>query len=179
MAYITYPELEDLDKEVRESLERARQKMGNISEIQMILSLRPDIFHATSVIFRTLMLHETELDKSIKETIAILVSDANGCDVCVGEHERLARMMGLPLQRIEEALTGLDSMNIPGNERVLYRFCLKCAGKENYKILTEDVDEVRSAGFTDSQILEAVAIVGYFNYINTLSNSLGAGKGTR
>jgi len=42
--------------------------------------------------------------------------------------------------------------------------------------MQKDIDEVRAAGYSDFQILEAVAIVGYFNYINTISNSLGAGK---
>jgi alkylhydroperoxidase family enzyme len=42
--------------------------------------------------------------------------------------------------------------------------------------MRDDLETVRAAGYTDSQILEAVAIVGYFNYINTISNSLGAGK---
>jgi hypothetical protein len=55
-------------------------------------------------------------------------------------------------------------------------FCVKSAGKENYKITQKDIDALRDAGYSDSQILEATAIVAYFNYINTISNSLGAGK---
>jgi len=34
---------------------------------------------------------------------------------------------------------------------------------------------VRAAGYRDTQILEAAAITGYFNYINTLSNVFGLG----
>jgi hypothetical protein len=30
--------------------------------------------------------------------------------------------------------------------------------------------------YSDSQLLEAVAIVGYFNYINTIVNCMGSGK---
>jgi alkylhydroperoxidase family enzyme len=40
----------------------------------------------------------------------------------------------------------------------------------------EDIDRLKALGFTDSQIVEAVAITGYFNYINTLSNVFGLGK---
>ncbi len=65
MAYIVYPEMEEMEKAVRESLELARHKMGGISEIQKILALRPDIFHATGVIFRTLMINRTELSMVI------------------------------------------------------------------------------------------------------------------
>jgi alkylhydroperoxidase family enzyme len=35
---------------------------------------------------------------------------------------------------------------------------------------------VRAEGYSDTQILEAVAIVAYFNYINSLSNVFGLGQ---
>ncbi len=176
MAYIHLPGFQEMADDVRESLKALEEKMGEVGEISRMLALRPDIFRATTVIFKTLMVNKTELDKEVKETLAILISRENGCKVCVGEHERIARMLGMPEERINAVIEGLDKLEISEKERVLYRFCLRCAGKENYKILREDVDAVRAAGYTDSQILEAVAIVGYFNYINTISNSLGAGK---
>ncbi len=176
MAYVHLPEFEEMEDDVRESLKTLKEKTGEVGEISRILALRADIFRATTTIFRTLMVNKTELDKSIKETIAILISKENGCKICVGEHERIARMLGMPEEHINAVIAGLEKMRVPENERILYQFCLRCASKENYKILQEDVDKVRAAGYTDSQILEAVAIVGYFNYINTISNSLGAGK---
>ncbi len=176
MAYIHLPEFEEMEEEVRKSLEAVEKKLGEVGEISKMLALRPDIFKATTVIFRTLMVNKTELDSSVKETIAILISKENGCKICVGEHERIARMLGMPEERINAVIEGLENMQVPEKERVLYQFCQKCASKENYKILREDVDRVRAAGYSDSQILEAVTIVGYFNYINTITNSLGVGK---
>ena len=176
MAYIQLPEFTEMQDDVRESLKALEKKMGEVGEISRLLALRPDIFKATSVIFRTLMVNETELDKSVKETLAILISRENGCRICVGEHERIARMLGMPEDLITAVIEGLEEMQLPEKERILYQFCLRCASKENYKILREDVNRVRAAGYSDSQILEAVAIVGYFNYINTITNSLGVGK---
>ena len=43
-------------------------------------------------------------------------------------------------------------------------------------MMQEDVDAIKEAGYSEAQILEAVAITGYFNYINTLSNVFGLGK---
>ncbi len=176
MAYINFPEINEMDEAIRKELEGVRQKMGEVSEIVKILALKPDIYHATTVIFKTLMINKTELDKHMKESIAILISVENGCQICVGEHKRIAKMLGMPEDRIDAVVNGLENMEIPERERTLLQFCLKCAGKENYKMMQEDINAVRSAGYSDSQILEAVAIVGYFNYINTISNSLGAGK---
>jgi len=44
------------------------------------------------------------------------------------------------------------------------------------KMMQENVDAIKEAGYSEAQILEAVAITGYFNYINTLSNVFGLGK---
>ena len=49
-------------------------------------------------------------------------------------------------------------------------------GKDNYKILKEEIDSLKEMGWNDIQIVEAVAVTGYFNYINTLSNVFGLGE---
>ena len=38
------------------------------------------------------------------------------------------------------------------------------------------IDALKDMGYSDVQIVEAVAITGYFNYINTLSNVFALGE---
>ncbi|MBI2194228.1 MAG: peroxidase [Planctomycetes bacterium] len=38
----------------------------------------------------------------------------------------------------------------------------------------QDVDKLRSLGFADEDILDAVQMIGYFNYINRVLDGLGA-----
>ncbi|MDQ7062155.1 MAG: hypothetical protein Q9M43_13955 [Sulfurimonas sp.] len=57
-----------------------------------------------------------------------------------------------------------------------YTSVLKLPKKDSYKILKEELDALKDMGFTDVQILEAVSITAYFNYINTLSNVFGLGQ---
>lgn len=38
-----------------------------------------------------------------------------------------------------------------------------------------DVEQLRASGFTDAQIVDAVELIGYFNYINRVLDGLGAG----
>ena len=61
-------------------------------------------------------------------------------------------------------------------EKALLDFCIKASGKDNYKILKEEIDALKDMGWSDVQILESVAVTGYFNYINTLSNVFGLGE---
>jgi len=176
MAYVALPAMADLDESVRAQLEAVKQRHGEVGEIARILSLRTDIYNMTTMMLKTLLINETELSKTIKESIAILVSKLNGCTMCVSEHQRIALMLGMTEKQVNDVLSGIEQMDIPDNERALMAFCVKSASKENYKITQNDIDILRNAGYSDSQILEATAVVGYFNYINTISNSLGAGK---
>jgi uncharacterized peroxidase-related enzyme len=176
MAYLNLPPISEVHESVKVQLEAVEKKTGEVGEIPRILSLRPDIFNMSTVMFKTLLVSKTELSKTTKESIAILVSKLNGCDICVGEHERIARMLGMTEKQVNNVLTGIENMDIPEREKALMVFCTKSASKENYKITQKDIDVLRDAGYSDSQILEATAVTAYFNYINTISNSLGAGK---
>ena len=42
--------------------------------------------------------------------------------------------------------------------------------------LEEEIDALKGMGYSDVQIIEAVSITGYFNYINTLSNVFALGE---
>lgn len=175
MAYIALPEIDGVDESIKKHFEAIKQVTGEVGETVRILALRPDILDATNTIVRTLLLSQTELDYETKEIIAILVSLENGCSMCVGEHERLAGVLGIPEEKINEAKQGLESLDSPEEKKSLLRFCVKSA-KESHKTTQADIDALKEMGYSDSQLLEAVAIVGYFNYINTIVNSMGSGK---
>jgi alkylhydroperoxidase family enzyme len=94
----------------------------------------------------------------------------------VDVHKTIAKMLGLSDEKIEEILKGVDAMNNSDKEKALLNFCIRAAQKDNYKVLKEDIDALKGMGWSDKEVLEAVAITGYFNYINTLSNVFGLGQ---
>ncbi len=122
------------------------------------------------------LLDETELSYDIKESIALLISKENGCKMCVDVHKNIAKMLGLSEERIEKVLQGVDALDTTDKEKALLNFCIKASKKDNYKITKEEIDALKEFGYSDVQILEAVSITGYFNYINTLSNVFGLGN---
>ncbi len=175
MAYIELPEIDSVDESIRKHFEAVKQFTGEVGETVRILAIRPDILDATNVIVRTLLLSETKLDYETKEMIAILVSLENSCSMCVGEHERIAAVLGIAEEKIDKVKQGIESLDCPKEEKSLLRLCVKSA-KESQKVTKEDIDGLKAVGYSDSQLLEAVAIVGYFNYINTIVNAMGSGK---
>ena len=70
----------------------------------------------------------------------------------------------------------VDAIECSVEEKKLLNFCIKASGKDSYKTKQSDIDAIKEAGYSEAQILEAVAITGYFNYINTLSNVFGLGQ---
>ena len=57
-------------------------------------------------------------------------------------------------------------------DRALCQFAAKLT-HEQYKMLPTDLEQLRSHGFDDRAIHDAVQIIGFFNYITRIADSLG------
>jgi uncharacterized peroxidase-related enzyme len=176
MAHIDLPEFEEMTPAIQDKARPILEKTGKLGDIFKLLAIDEKIYFATDVMIQKYLLDETLLSYEIKEAIAILISIENGCKMCVDVHKGIAKMLGLSDERIAEIIQGVDAINTTQNEKALLRFCIKASTKENYKILKDEIDTLKDFGYTDAQIVEAVAITGYFNYINTLSNVFGLGE---
>jgi uncharacterized peroxidase-related enzyme len=176
MAYIQLPEYEDMSPRVQEQVRPMLKKRGTLGETIKLLAIREDIYFVTDGMVKAYLLAETELPYSTKERIAILISLENSCKICVDAHKGIAKMLGMTDEQVDEVLNGIENIQCKNSEKVLLRFCVRASKKDSYKMLQEDINEVKESGYSETQIIEAVAIVGYFNYINTLSNVFGLGK---
>ncbi|MDT8337962.1 MAG: carboxymuconolactone decarboxylase family protein [Sulfurimonas sp.] len=176
MAHIKLPEFEEMAPAIQDRARPILEKTGKLGEIFKLMAVDEKIYFATDTIVQKYLLDETTLSYDTKEAIALLVSKENGCKMCVDVHKSIAKMLGLSDEKIENILQGVDAMNVDAKEKALLNFCLRAAQKDSYKIVKEDIDAIKSLGYSDVQVLEAVAITGYFNYINTLSNVFGLGE---
>ena len=176
MAYITLPEFEEMSPAVQEKARPILEKTGSLGEIFKLLAIDEKVYFATDGMVQNFLLNQTELSYDVKEAIALLISKENGCKMCVDVHKNIAKMLGLTEERVEQILEGIDSIATDDREKALLRFCVRASKKDNYKMMQEDIDALKALGYSDTQIIEAVAITGYFNYINTLSNVFGLGQ---
>ena len=176
MAYIKLCTLVEMDPEIKVKAKEILEKTGKLGEIFELIALNKDIYNATDNMVQSYLLKETLLPYSTKERIALLISIDNGCKMCVDVHKSIAKMLGLCEERIEQVLKGVDSIDTSDEEKALLNFCIKASKKDNYKILKEEITALKEMGYTDVQVIEAVAITGYFNYIDTLSNVFALGE---
>lgn len=176
MAHIRLPEFEEMSPAIQEKARPIMEKTGTLGEIFKLLALDETIYFATDAMVQGYLLNPTHLSYEIKESIALLISKENGCKMCVDVHKGIAKMLGLSEARIEEVLAGIDAITADEKEKALLRFCIRASKKESYKILKSEIEALKEMGYSDVEIVEAVAITGYFNYINTLSNVFALGE---
>jgi len=176
MAHIKLPEFEEMTPAIQERARPIMEKTGKLGEIFKLMALDETIYFATDAMVQGYLLNPTRLSYEIKEAIALLISKENGCKMCVDVHKGIAKMLGLSEERIEEILQGVDAIHTGEKEKALLNFCIRASKKDNYKILKSEIDALKELGFSELEILEAVAITGYFNYINTLSNVFSLGE---
>ena len=176
MAYIKLCQYEDMIPQIKEKATPILEKTGKLGEIFELLALDKDLYFATDAMVQNFLLKETLLPYNTKERIALLVSLDNGCKMCVDVHKNIAKMLGMSEAQVQETLKGIDAIETDEKEKALLRLALQAASKENYKTTQADIDKLKTLGWSEMEILEAVKIAAYFNYINTLSNVFGLGQ---
>ncbi|MDA3909298.1 MAG: carboxymuconolactone decarboxylase family protein [Sulfurimonas sp.] len=176
MAHIKLPEFEEMSPAIQDKARPILEKTGKLGEIFKLLAIDEKVYFATDGMIQKFLLDETTLSYDTKESIALLISIENGCKMCIDVHKSIAKMLGLTDERIEEVLQGVDAISTSDAEKALLNFCIRASKKDNYKVLKEEIDALKDMGYSDVQIIEAVAITGYFNYINTLSNVFALGE---
>lgn len=57
-------------------------------------------------------------------------------------------------------------------DRALLEYAEKVT-REPWTVVQRDIDGLKSQGFSETAILDACQIIGYFNYVNRLADGLG------
>lgn len=105
------------------------------------------------------------LAPKLTEQIAVAVADRNACEYCLAAHTALGRQAGATDAQLKAAQQG-ESAD-PATAAAL-RFALKLVNDRG-QLQDADVQAVRSAGFSDEQIVEILAHVAlnlFTNYVN-------------
>jgi uncharacterized peroxidase-related enzyme len=108
-----------------------------------------------------------DLPSKVREQLALAISEVNGCDYCLAAHSAIGKMVGLTADQIRDSRLGAA---IDPNTDALIRFARKVVETRG-RVTSNDLEEVREAGFEDGAIAEVVAHVAlnvFTNYFNTV-----------
>ena len=135
-------------------------------------SIDPEITRWTWQGVKTIMLRDSSIDRSLKETIALVVSKNNACSYCVGAHNMMLKAIGFDSKKIEELNKDYQSSSLSEKEKAVLDFSLKVTN-ESYKITEKDHENLKKHGMTEQQILEVISVASLFNFINRFVDALG------
>ena len=168
---------EDADQDLLDVLQLARTPHGTVDNVMRVHSLRPNTMRGHVVLYRA-ALHDdaNTLPMWLQETISSYVSILNDCPYSLANHWANARHLIDDETRadvIEAALQARKPEDVfDGRELAL----LEYAGKLTLRpaeMTAADVENLKTTGLDDGEILEANQIICYFNYVNRSLNGLG------
>lgn len=167
----------DADEQLLETLKLARTPHGTVDNVMRVHSLRPNTMKGHVVLYRAALHDDTNtLPTWLQETISSYVSILNKCPYSLANHWANARHLiddDARANAIEAALQAdAPERAFDGAELAAMHYTRKLT-LSPADMVESDVEQLRTAGYDDGEILEINQIIGYFNYVNRLLNGLG------
>jgi uncharacterized peroxidase-related enzyme len=154
------------------TLQLIKEDYGFIPNFFRSQTARPDILDAEVQLVDSILIKEGALTRSQKEHIFLVCSAANLSTYCVTAHCEIIRMLKLAGPEPEQIALDHMSTDLPIVDKALLSFALKL-NNHSQKVTQDDIDDLRTYGFSDQQILEAVMCVGLAKFANYVGFGLG------
>jgi len=178
MPWIETVAYDQSDGRLRQLYDRVKGPGDNVDNIMMMHSLRPHTMEGHMAIYKYVLHHSAnKVPKWFLETIGVWVSALNKCAYCVEHHyQGLVRLLddAEKSSGIRAAIDAGDAEAAPLEQKEI-------AALDYARALTVDpssvseamVDDLRSLGYDDGEILEINQVTAYFSYANRTVLGLG------
>ena len=163
MSRLSIPAPEEVPADTQAVLDKIGAQFGFVPTMFNTLAANPTVF---DVVMTLQGKSPRLLDAKTRHTIALAVSQANGCDYCLALHTNSARHGGLSEDDIELARAGTSGDATRGAAAHFAQAVVENRGKVD----DADLAAARDAGYTDAQILAIVTLVAQFTLTNFINN---------
>jgi uncharacterized peroxidase-related enzyme len=151
----------DAPEASRPLLEAVARQLGSVPNMFRVIALSPQALEGHLGLFGALS--KGTLPAATRQRIALAVAEVNGCSYCLSAHTYLGRNLAR-LDDAEITANRNGASNDPKADAAV-RFAAKVA-KDRGHVTNSDFDDVKSAGYTDAQVIEIVQHVA----LNTWTN---------
>jgi uncharacterized peroxidase-related enzyme len=169
---MTYIRETPFNEEDFPTLKLIKEDYGFIPNFFKAQTARPDLIDAEVQLVDGILLKEGALSRRLKEYVFLVCSAANLSTYCVTAHCEIIRMLKIEGPEPEQIALDHMSTDLPIVDKALLNFTLKL-NNHPLKITQEDIDDLKTYGFNDQQILEAVICVGLGKFANYIGFGLG------
>ena len=170
MAHLQPLDREDItDVELQAMLERYLQIRKFIPNSVLTMARRPAIAKAFAALNQAI-LYEGTVSEGTKMLVALISSQASGCRYCQSHMANLSSIYGVSDAKIEQLWEFETSGLFTDAERAAMRVAWK-AGQLPNTCDEEDFKDLK-AHWDEGQIIEIVASIGLFGYLNRWNDTL-------
>ncbi|MCK9918449.1 peroxidase-related enzyme [Microbacteriaceae bacterium K1510] len=150
--------------------QKCQDKLGFVPNVLVAYAFDAAKLEAFVAMYNDLMLGPSGLSKLEREMIAVAVSSQNRCYYCLTAHGAAVRQYaGNPLLG-EQMVMNYRAARLPKRQRAMLDFAVKLTA-EPWSVEDADRDALRRAGFTDRDIWDIAAVIGFFNMSNRVATA--------
>jgi len=166
----THAAIADAPEASRPYLEAIQKKFGIVPNLYRLMANSPAVLEGHLGLVAGL--DKGLLSGQTRERIAIAVAEFNGCSYCLSAHAYLGKNRA-GLSEEEIAANRAGSSTDPKADAAV-RFAVKVA-RERGHVADADVEVLRTAGYSDAEIVEItlhVALNTWTNYMNVVGQTV-------
>lgn len=167
MSRIPTPAVEQAPAEAQALLADVGSRLGTVPNMYRIIANSPAALAAFLGFGGAL--DRGELDPLIRESIALAVAEASGCDYCLSAQTYRVRKAAM-LDDAEITANRSGASNDIRADAAL-RFAARLA-RDRGRVNEADVEAVKRAGYSDAEIVEIIAAVALNLFANTVNEAL-------
>lgn len=169
---MTYIKNQPYDEKDFSAFAMMREQFGFLPNFFRAQVARRDLIDTEAALSAAIQITEGALSRKQKEYIFLVCSAQNLSTYCVTAHCEIVRMLKIEGPEPEQIAIDYAHAKIPIADKALLNFCSKL-NNQPAKIGPADIEALRTYGFSEQQILEAVVLVGFAKFANTVAFGLG------
>lgn len=166
------PMVDPLPEDIQKYFDICDEKLGMVPNVLKAYAFDMEKLRAFSAMYNELMLGESGLTKLEREMIAVVVSSINRCWYCQVAHGAAVRALSGQPELGEAMVMNWRMADLEPRQAAMLEFCEKVT-KSSAETTEADRETLRQAGFSDRDIWDIAATVGFFSMSNRMASAVG------
>ena len=164
---------QEAEGKLKEIYDDLIQSRGKIADVHTIQSLNPESIVAHMELYMCLMFGSSPLKRYQREMIGIVVSRANDCKYCQIHHAEALQHYWKDEKLVKKFRKDYTTIELNETDRRLCDYAWKLTKKPHKATDGKFIKPLHKIAMDDRAILDATMIIGYFNFVNRIVQSLG------
>ena len=150
--------------------QKCQDKLGFVPNVLVAYAFDSAKLEAFAAMYNDLMLAPSGLSKLEREMIAVAVSSQNRCYYCLTAHGQAVRQYSNDPMLGEHMAMNYRAARLSRRQRAMLDFAVKLTN-EPWAVEEDDRAALRKAGFSDRDIWDIAAVIGFFNMSNRVTSA--------